>query len=501
MHIRALIAPLFTTQARLSTQDRRRGLRLFVADGVCSMAMITLHGGPFLVAFAVELGASNYEVGLLTSIAFLSQPMQLLGLVLVQRFPHRRGITVICAALSRMAWLLIASIPLLFIDHGVTFLLQWLLIAGLIGVIPGPAWGSWIRDLVPQQMLGRLVATRLVWGTGIALVLTLAGGQFIDYWQRHVPDAPLLAYTILFTASVMAGFIGVVVIARMPERTMEVQRGTPLGTLLLQPLQNTNYRQLLMFMALWNFAINMATPFFIVYMLKRIGLSLALVTMLIVLSQLSNMLSLRIWGRLADRFSNTSVLAVSGPLFLCVVLAWTLTTMPERYLLTIPLLCVIHIMSGIAMAGITLGTSNIALKLAPHGLAHSYLTVFGLAGAATGAVAPLVGGLLADVFAARELSLMLHWSSPARQLSMYALNFRALDFLFLLTCVVGMVAIQWLGRVREEGEVEEREVLDDLVGSITTPLRTAASIEGMKDMALLPLDRFLRRRGQKKLRR
>jgi hypothetical protein len=52
----------------------RCAARLITIDGVCSMVLGSLEGGPFLTAFALALGASTYEIGLLASIAFLSQP-------------------------------------------------------------------------------------------------------------------------------------------------------------------------------------------------------------------------------------------------------------------------------------------------------------------------------------------------------------------------------------------------------------------------------------------
>ena len=78
---------LFKTQTELTTQDVARGARLLVVDGVCATGMGALAGGPFLAAFALALGASHAQVGLLATIALLSQIMQIPGLMLVKVFP------------------------------------------------------------------------------------------------------------------------------------------------------------------------------------------------------------------------------------------------------------------------------------------------------------------------------------------------------------------------------------------------------------------------------
>ena len=73
MPLRDRALSLLGTREGLSARDRERSARLITADGICSMAMASLQGGPFLAAFALGIGASNYEIGLLAAIGFLSQ--------------------------------------------------------------------------------------------------------------------------------------------------------------------------------------------------------------------------------------------------------------------------------------------------------------------------------------------------------------------------------------------------------------------------------------------
>jgi MFS family permease len=112
-------------------------------------------------------------------------------------------------------------------------------------------------------------------------------------------------------------------------------------------------------------------------MLKRIGLSLTMVIAFSVISQFFNILFLQIWGSLTDRFSNKSVMQVSGGLLLISVIIWPFTTFPEVHVATLPLLALIHILLGIAMAGVSIASFNIAFKLAPPGDATKYLAVNG----------------------------------------------------------------------------------------------------------------------------
>jgi MFS family permease len=487
------LSGLFHTSEQITEADIKKSSRMITIDGICSMGMGTLQGGVFISAFALALGASNYEIGLLATIAFFSQAMQLPGLFLLEKVKKRRALVVFSAGISRLLWLFIILIPFIFVNRGVSFLLQWLLISMLIGNLAGPSWNSMLRDLIPTKRMGSLFAKRMMFGTIFALTLNLAGGYFVDWWKSAHAQHGLYAYSIIFAFAMILGSVGLFSISRVSEPTMKIdkQKG-PLFTQLGTPLADKNFRNLLTYVGIWTFSVNLAGPFFIIYMLKRIHISIFMITLLTVTSQLSNIFFLRIWGKLSDKFSNKSVIAVSGPLFIFAILGWTFTTMPERYFLTIPLLFLIHLLSGASTAGVSLGSASIALKLSPKGTSHIYMTVFSLVTALTGSIAPLIGGIFADFFSVRELSLAFNWSEPTRQLQIYALNFKALDFLFFIAFIIGLYSLHRLSLVKEEGEIDEKEMLDHLKDEVALPLRSVASIEGIRRMTLFPFTTIAR---------
>ncbi|MFC1461003.1 MFS transporter [Verrucomicrobiota bacterium] len=494
--MKSFFSGLFRTQEALSGQDIVRAERILTVDSVCATGMGALAGGPFLAAFALAIGASNYEVGMLATIALLSQLMQIPGLFITNFFRKRRAITAILAGASRLLWVFIILIPVLFVNRGVTFLLQWFLIAALVGAAAGPAWNSLLRDIVPKQNMGRVFAHRMRLGIGVAMVLTLGGGRFVDWWQSHSPDTVLYAYSCLFAVGVVLGVCGAFAVGRLPEPAMKTDHKQSVFELMKEPVRDSNFRKLLVFAAFWSFAVNMAGPFFIIYMLRRIEISLSMVTLLTVTSQLSNVLFLKIWGRMADRFSSKSVFAVSGPMFFISVLAWSFTTMPDRYFLTIPLLFAIHILSGCALAGVNLCSSSIALKLSPADKAHGYMTVFGLVAALAGACGPFIGGILADFFANRELGLSLSWSDPVRQLSVYAINLKALDFVFLTAFFVGLFAMHKLALVKEEGEIPEGKVVTELIDQVVLPFKMVSSVEGLMNRVSHPVSMIIQQKNR-----
>lgn len=481
------LSSLAHTDTSLTQQQAQSGLRWLNIHGVTVQSMTALQGGgPFLAAFVIALGASNYEIGLITSIAFIGEFMQIPGLYMLKIFMKRRAIAVVTGFLYRLLWALIILTPFLFAHRGVTFVITCLTASALVSGLMTPAWNSLIREMVPRDIMGRFFTRRLMYSSASAILLTMSGGYFIDFWGKNSPDTTPYAYSVLFSIGLLFGIVSIYAISRFPERTMTADKETTMIELLLDPLKDENFRRLLAFTGTWTFAINLASPFFIVYMMKRLELSLTLVTTLIITSQVVNLVFLRIWGKLVDRYSNKSVLAVSGPLFLFSILAWIFTTMPEKHNYTFMILFVIHILNGISMSGVSASTASIALKLSPDGRAHGYLTAYGLIGAVTGAVAPLVGGIFSDFFATRELSLTINWAAPGKQVSWNALNLQALDFLFLFAFLVGFLSIHLISRVKEQGEVTEKEIITQLFAEVSGPVRFVSTIPGIRHLIDLP---------------
>ncbi len=473
---------VFPPKDSLSEAELRQGLRRVLRDAMASQAMASLTGSAFLVAFALKLGASNAVIGLLAAIPQLAQLVQLPAVYLVERVRNRRAVCVMASGLGRSAWLGVAAAPFLFDPAGTLSVLVFgLLAASAAAAIANCAWNSWIHDLVPTEQLGPFFGKRFALATGTGVAVSLAGAFFLDHvaW-RWLPD-PLDGYGVLFGLGFLLGLLGVRYVARIPEPRMPPPGGSSLRAM-LAPLRDDNFRNLIRFQGAWNFALYLAAPFFSVYMLKRLGLSLAWVVGLIALGRVVNIVFLRVWGEVSSRLSNKSVLAVSGPLCLLCFLGWTFTTLPEPHPFTLPLLVVLHALMGVAMAGITLATGNISLKLAPRGQGTSYLAATNFVSALAAGLAPLCSGHLADFFVDRELSWTLRWTGPGRDYVFQTMNLRQWDFLFVLSFVAGLYALHRLAFVQEVGEVEEKVVLHELVSAIGRELRDFSTVSGFRNI-------------------
>jgi MFS family permease len=476
----------------LSEAEASRGLRFLVFDGVFAQSMGVLTGGAFLVAFALMMGASLKVIGLLAAVGPVTQAIQIPAIFLIDRTKLRKALVIVPVFLSRILWLLIAALPwLASSSSGLALLLAALFASGALGSVAGCAWNSWVRDLVPENVMGRYFARRMAAAVGIGAVISLAAAFGVDFFTKHASEAAV--YGVLFCVAVGFGMLSVVSLAHVPEPQMTSAPSRGMLAVLVEPFRDARFRSLLFFLGAWSFAVNLAAPFFTVYLLQRLKMSMSLIMVFTVGSQFVNVLFFGIWGRLADRFTNKSVLTVSAPMFLVSIVLWPFLTMPNPYFLTIPLLIVIYVLAGISTAGVGLCTGNIALKAAPKGRATAYLATNALIAGLAASVAPIVAGIFADALAARELSLAFHWGTVGEAGSGFtlpALNLRGLDFLFFLSFIFGLYAVHRLLAIQEQGEVEEKVVVAELYAEARQAVRAVSTIEGLRQLTQFPYQKL-----------
>ena len=473
--------------SELGPHEIQRGLRFLLFDGVSSQVMGALTGGALLVAFALQLGASNKVIGLIAAVGPLSQLLQLPATVMVERLRRRKVLVVLVSLVGRLFWVVVAAIPFVVPPPlRVAALLCSLTIYFAAASFANAAYNSWKRDLVPDHQMGRYFARRLTIATAAGAAVTLASGFFVDYGEAWLGD-PLKVLALLFLAGGISGLLGVAFLGSIPEPRMSLDSGRPIREVLAEPLRDENFRKLLLFLASWNFAVNLAAPFFAVYMLARLGLPMAWVLGLSVISQLANVTFFRIWGGMADRIGNKAVLSLSGSLFVVSIGLWPFTTLPERYLLTVPLLLAIHLLAGISTAGVNLCAGGITLKLAPRGRATAFLATNALTSGLAATVAPVLAGLLADWVANQRLALNLEWTSPAGgQRLLTALDLSGLDFLFVVAVLLGLYSLHRLLAVREVGAVEEPAAVAELYGEMRRAVRHVSNVAGLRRLTTFP---------------
>jgi MFS family permease len=176
----------------------QRGARPLVLDGILSEAIGSLAGGAFLSAFALALGASQFQIGLLAALPPLGQILQIPAILIIRKLGERKRLALLALIISRLIWLLIAALPFALSGSKTPYLLAMLvMLSTAAGNIVGVAWISWIRDLVPVNVMGSYFSRRIMLSNISGIVCSLSAGLFIDFWNGF-SNSPAQAYSILF---------------------------------------------------------------------------------------------------------------------------------------------------------------------------------------------------------------------------------------------------------------------------------------------------------------
>jgi hypothetical protein len=155
-------------------------------------------------------------------------------------------------------------------------------------------------------------------------------------------------------------------------------------------------------------------------------------------------------------FSNKTVIRICAPVYIACIAGWSLV---GNHALTIPFLMLIHIASGMALGGINLAITNIGLKLASKDEAIVYIAARNMVNAFIPALAPILGGLMADMLTAKQLIPDFSLKIPMGGSSATVFHLSNWTLFFVFSAILASISLRFLKQVKEEGEVAKSEVV------------------------------------------
>jgi MFS family permease len=369
-------------------------LRRSIAEGSLAAVMGNLAGGVFLTGFALSFGASEFHIGLLSSLPPLISLVQLFTPPLLRRFGgKRKELTIVTFGMARVLWLLLVTLPFLFFLRQSNIPL-WIIIGTIcistgfnsIGTI---SWLSWIGELVPRKRFGRYFSSRNLNNGIVGMVTAMAGGIIFDLWKKNTPDSfDIFGFAGVFFIGLTFGILSIYLMKGIPEPglPMPAKHITPWKDW-VAPLRDKNFRNFIIARMFWVFSVGFAAPYFSVYAIKNLKLDYSLIQFFNLIATAGSLYCMRFWGRLIDHFGNKPLLIISNFMKALYPLGWLLVT-PTDYWIVLPfvqLLCCFD-------SGINLSSSNLLLKLSPKGDNTAYLAAYTACINLSLAVSPLIGG-------------------------------------------------------------------------------------------------------------
>ncbi|MGD0877396.1 MAG: MFS transporter [Anaerolineales bacterium] len=337
----------------------KRNLTWFFFDGLFASAsdniIIT-----YVTLYILALGATNAQIGLMSSFSSLASAVLLLpGAFLVERYGHRKEFTIAFGGgIARLAILILALLPFFVGGTGIVWLAIGLSVTrDSFGNLSFPAWMSITADIVPMEGRGRFFASRnFIMGiTGMLAILLV--GELIT--RTSIPRGYQIGMGLAFVLG-MASTFSFSHLSDPKGTVPPVQLAGSLSprTILHELVTHPEFLALSLVMAFWNFTLNIASPFFNVYMVENLKFTASMVGIVSIVSSITGLLIQRRIGRLSDRWGPRKLQMIFMFLIPILPFAWLFVTKYWHVIL-------LNSISGVLWAAFNLVSFNFLLSLTP----------------------------------------------------------------------------------------------------------------------------------------
>lgn len=372
---------------RNTIEKIKTALRFSTAEGVAYGTFLGF-GDHYLVAYAVALQTNNLQIGILCSVpGFLASLAQLWDVQLVHLFKSRKAVIFTFALLQGLMLLPIMAITFLSMSNPGWWLILFATLYSVFGALTTPAWGSLMAEVVPDSLRGKYFARRGALSTLATIISFMAGGIFLNILIQK----SLWGFAALFGAALLARLISWVLLSRLYEVPSKGKtQGQFKAGSFTRDLVSTNLGRYLIFLFAMSFVVNIASPYFTVYLLRDLKFNYIYFAGLDTISSIATVIAITHWGKGADRAGNRRMILLASSLIPLVPLLWLMST-------NLVYLGFIQVFSGFAWAGFNLCTVNYLYDATTPENRTRYLAFFNAGNGIAAGLGALLGGYLVSV--------------------------------------------------------------------------------------------------------
>ncbi len=398
-------APLERPRLRLRRVRPRDDLRVSIGDGACVSAMIGL-GETYFAAFALALGVSQTVAGLVATLPMLAgASLQLATPWFLQRVRSFKKWVVLFATLQATALL---CMPLAVALSG-SPAAAWIFFAASVyfaaSQATGPAWNTWIEEIVPRPIRARFFAARTRVCQFATLIGFVIGGLALHAGKTtgHL----LLAFVAVFLIGAACRFTSARFLSLQsePSRGRYQPRQVPVTSLFKSTGKGAG-APLVIFLFAMQTAVQISGPYFAPFMLAQHKMSYLGFMTLTGLAFFGKVVALPLWGRVAHAGGTRRLMLIGGTAIIPVAALWiaadlfapwhgqiTIPTLPN---VTFPFsalflyLCAAQFTSGFVWAAYELAQQLMFLEAIPRRDRPCMLTYYNFGNSA----AQFTGGLI-----------------------------------------------------------------------------------------------------------
>ncbi len=346
----------------------------------------------YLSIYLLALGATGAQIGAWSSLSGLaSAAMLVLGAMLVERFGHRKNIVIFAGGwMARLSILSITLLPLLLKGEALILIMVGMAVArDAFNYLGSPAWTSLTGDIVPIERRGVYFGSRnfIMGAAGIVTVL-FVGEMITRIGGPQGYQASMgLAFVIGMVATYSYNRIRDPHPLPLPKKEPTAADGMPALVFIREMFHHPGFVAFSLTSVLWNLALNVAGPFFNVYMVRVLNVTptmIAVNSVAYAIASIAVQLIVRPW---ADRIGARRMQLISGLLIPILPFCWLLVHNGWE---VIP----INIASGALWGIYNLAAFSLMFDVTPAAQRARYSAIYQLAVMVALAVGAAIGGVM-----------------------------------------------------------------------------------------------------------
>lgn len=331
-----------------SNVDVNRSLKASYKEGTFAAAM-TGFTQEYFTPFLLLIGGTVRHVGFLIALPnLIASLIQLKSADIVDHIKSRkRTVTtfVFFQALMLVPMVFVAlrkmTSPAMFIALVILFT--------CCAAVANPAWGSIMSDLIKKDKRGFYFGRRTKMLGFVTVGAMVIAGSLL-YLMKKIDI--YAGFALLFAFACIWRMVSWYFLRQIQE-PFQHNYGNNRFTVcqFLKRLKESNFAKFVLFVALMNFSVNVASPFFAVLMLKDLKFNYLLYTIVTLTATFTIYCTITRWGIHADKVGNLKVLKITAPFIGIIPILWIVNRNP-LYLIGA------QVVSGFLWAGFNLCTSN-----------------------------------------------------------------------------------------------------------------------------------------------
>lgn len=297
-------------------------------------------GDNYIAPFAIAMGTKSSLITILNSLWNLGPISQLAGAKFVGKTKRKKVISK-TMFLESFAWLFIALIGILYLKGLYLNILPIMILIGLGIMVMGnglgyPSWFSLMGDVVDEKFRGRWFSKRTTIISFTTIILSIIAAFILNYFKNT--NQEIMGFITLFLIAAFARFYCIGLIKKHYDPGINVKKEKRIGIKkFIKDLEDTNFGRFVLFRGTFAVAVGLTTPLISIYLLRYLQFDYITYIIIMMSGTLFSILTLNLWGKIADKYGNYKVIALTTILIPLTPLLWILST-NKIYLFLVPAL-------------------------------------------------------------------------------------------------------------------------------------------------------------------